>query len=312
MAAALRGGSPGLTLSASARDALIEVFETHSRGRERTAFPGLRPGQRRVLVSGFDPFGFQGAGRDLRQGNPSGAAVLALDGATIRGGRGGPGARVHGTIFPVRYADFDAGQVERTFRPFLLGPERVDLLVTISQGRLPAGAGSRPDGDLAAFELERWAGRRRATREQPDNLGRRVAGAPVAPPGLPTGPEFLESRLPRRLVLADVARAETPGEREFCELRRGDREPTTRSSGRPRADAIAVRGSGGAFLSNEIFYRTLLLIRRERSEVPAGHLHVPRIAPPDGTPASEARHTRQRNEIVAGVFRLLRLALRHV
>jgi hypothetical protein len=39
---------------------------------------------------------------------------------------------------------------------------------------------------------------------------------------------------------------------------------------------------------------------------------VPRIAPPDGTPASEARHTRQRNEIVAGVFRLLRLALRHV
>jgi hypothetical protein len=58
---------------------LLDVLEATSRGRTGIDFPAATPGgARRILVSGFDPFGLRSEG--LRKANPSGSAVLALDG----------------------------------------------------------------------------------------------------------------------------------------------------------------------------------------------------------------------------------------
>lgn len=59
---------------------LLDRLEQSSRGMTGDVFPA-GSGVKSLLVSGFDPFGFpQGP---LEQGNPSGAAVLALDGTTL-------------------------------------------------------------------------------------------------------------------------------------------------------------------------------------------------------------------------------------
>src|SRR6185369_12891991 len=55
---------------------------------------------KRVVVSGFDPFGFGANGADIETGNPSAAAVLGLDNTVVNG------AEVQVVIFPVRYEDF--------------------------------------------------------------------------------------------------------------------------------------------------------------------------------------------------------------
>ena len=55
----------------------------------------------------------------------------------------------------------------------------------------------------------------------------------------------------------------------------------TRPTG-PTAGSTAVEGSGGSFLSNEIFYRTSLLRTETKAEIPVGHLHTPFLAAPGG------------------------------
>jgi pyrrolidone-carboxylate peptidase len=72
----------------------------------------------------------------------------------------------------------------------------------------------------------------------------------------------------------------------------------------------AKAGSGGGFLSNEIFYRTALLRASEKSSVPVGHLHVPYQPAPDGSGKSEKEHTTLRDTIVAWVKKLIANALK--
>jgi pyrrolidone-carboxylate peptidase len=40
---------------------------------------------------------------------------------------------------------------------------------------------------------------------------------------------------------------------------------------------IAVSGSGGGYLSNEISYRSIRLRDQLNSNIPTGHIHTPRI-----------------------------------
>jgi pyrrolidone-carboxylate peptidase len=237
---------------------LLQVLEETSRGRTDVNFPAT-PGTKRILISGFDPFGFTNAG-DIRQGNPSGASVLALDGATLSSGS--VTAHVEGVIFPVRFADFDAGVVETFFRPFLAGPQPVDLIITISQGG-------------GVFELEEWAGRRRSAGSYTDNLGVQGGGtaqAPVVPPGMGAGAEFIRTNVPAPM-LSSMRRtlgrtAAIPDETQVKSLI----DPTSHQR-------IAVEGSGGGYLSNEIFYRNSRLRTELNSSVPVIHLHTPILQP---------------------------------
>jgi hypothetical protein len=102
------------------RKQLMAAFEDASRGRTCATFTQQQ--SKRILVSGFDPFGFtterEGSTPlvDLAVSNPSGAAALELSNRFIF--HQGHVAEVQSAIFPVRYEDFDLGVVERFFRPY--------------------------------------------------------------------------------------------------------------------------------------------------------------------------------------------------
>jgi len=124
------------------------------------------------------------------------------------------------------------------------------MIMTISQG------GKR-------FDIEQSAGRRRSTDSFADNEGVLSGGSPrnpIEPRGIASGPEFLQTGLPHR-VLTRV--------RGVVLNRNGRRVDT--------ATGRAISGTGGGFLSNEIFYRTRLLQTNTSGAppIPLGHLHVP-------------------------------------
>ena len=59
----------------------------------------------------------------------------------------------------------------------------------------------------------------------------------------------------------------------------GATQPRTLPAGPGTNPGIAVEGSGGGFLSNEIFYRNSFLQTQLGSTVPMIHLHTPRLPP---------------------------------
>jgi pyrrolidone-carboxylate peptidase len=323
------------------------MLERISRGRRDISFPeSMAKGNRRILISGFDPFGFQWSDPDQpggmwnrRQGNPSGAAVLALDGKTIQEGK--VKGRVEGVIFPVRFADFDQGIVESTFSRYLRGKNSVDMIMTISQGDLKHHEKGRDEKHpnrrkrLAdAFELEKWAGKRR-TSGASDNLGKIQSGKPRRGKKRLRGPEFLKSSLPRKEIIKELRRRgkrpgkETEDETEFMfrpKLSSGYGPVETggkpmslpKQPGNPPQKARSVEGSGGGYLSNEIFYRTALLRRGNKkkgiaeSKVPVGHLHVPLLPPPTSKDKSKIAYVTLLKKIINMVLRIIKLALPNI
>jgi len=227
-----------------ARISLLDAFEQASRGMDSATFTDRGADVRRIVVAGFDPFDL---GRGITRGNPSAAAALALDNQLV-GSAGGVRARVQAAVFPVRYADFDAGVVERFVRPFLSGRRPAHLIMTISMG------GS------TEHELEEFAGRRRSTESgRPENLG--VAGggsrdAPRVAPGVGPGPEFLRTNVPggtlgamrgalgRRAALPARPRsARFPPARPRSATRRAGRAPVPRRSPARAAASCPTRSS---------------------------------------------------------------------
>jgi pyrrolidone-carboxylate peptidase len=278
-------------LTPAEKQILLDMLEATSRGRTSINFPiATTGGARRILISGFDPFELRALGP--RKANPSGAAVLALDGQTIPAPPGGREGRVEGVIFPVRFADFDQGIVESTFRPYVKNStNKVAMIMTISQGGSTLKTSDPVNKQSKAFELERYAGRHRAPSGTDNNEFDPVGRSGLKEgKGLSKGPEFLESSLPRK----DMS----------------GREETEAESKKERATTGEEVGSGGGFLSNEIFYRTALLRADEKSTVPVGHLHVPNLPAPTGTPASEKEHTKLRDSIVQWVKKLISNALK--
>jgi pyrrolidone-carboxylate peptidase len=248
-----------------ADETALAVMERASRGMNDVAFPDDLAA--RVVVTGFDPFHLD---RQIDQSNPSGLAALALDGRTLPTANGP--AHIQAAVFPVRFADFDAGMVEAFIEPLLEEglEDGVDLVVTLSMGR---------DG----FDLERFPGRRRSSPVT-DNLNVLTGADPENPliPGQPdgglSGPEFLEFTLPADAMVAVGGDFPVRDNRKVATLERGDLEA-------PSLQALdgqtAVRGSGGGYLSNEIAYRTLLANGRKygsKCRIPMGHLHTPRLA----------------------------------
>lgn len=298
---ALRFWQPTFFMPFSQRATRLALFEQTARGMQSATFSAAA-GTKRILISGFDPFQLTGSGGAGR-GNPSGAAVLSLDGRQLTGSN--VTAEVQGVIFPVRFADFDAGTVESFFAPYLASPNPVDMIMTISQGV------------SSEFEAEQFAGRQRGT-SSPDNLN--VTGGPsssptAVPPGLATGPEFIETTLPVREIRGAVGRtAPTVGETEVTEIPAGQTGSSYIPSGGPTQGSTAVRGSGGNYLSNEIFCRTSLLrlqsqaANPDRPVIPVGHLHTPLLAP-SAVGISDPQFVAARDAIVTQVEQILRATL---
>ncbi|MGA5128768.1 pyroglutamyl peptidase [Streptomyces olivoreticuli] len=259
MTRTLREWKPAFSLSGKQRTELIDKVERSSRGQDSIDLPP-GPGVKRVLITGFDPFQLDA---DARRSNPSGAAALALDGTTVRTADGP--ARVEAVVFPVRWADFADGTVERTLLPYFRpGPRRVDLFTTISQGR------------PGRFDVERTNGAWRGG--SPDNAGvSRTETVPV-PPGVPTvrpQPQWTSTTLPYAAITATrTGPYPVYDHTAVTEIPAGGTAPVVRPDG-PTPGSTAREGGGGDYLSNEIAYRATLLRDAVRLRVPGGHLHTP-------------------------------------
>ena len=83
-------------------DRIITIFEENSRNYTGINFTGTRPGTKKVLITGFDPFILnpQKEGNVL-QANPSGCVALYFAANNV------PNCDIQMIIVPVRYADFD-------------------------------------------------------------------------------------------------------------------------------------------------------------------------------------------------------------
>jgi len=188
MTKALRQWKPAFTITAQQQASLQWEFERSSRGQYDINLPeGNSPSgakYRRMIVSGFDTFtlGIPGtANTGLRNGNPSGATALEMDGREFTLADGTV-LRVESYILPVSYDPFNAGMQEDTLAPwFKPGPKRVDASITMSQG------------SANVFNLEQWNGRFHGPSAGNDGiiycpLGNRLP-AYVLPIGTVTAPD---------------------------------------------------------------------------------------------------------------------------
>ncbi|MFE1935208.1 pyroglutamyl peptidase [Streptomyces sp. NPDC059474] len=259
MTRALGQWQPGFPLPDARRAALLTTLERTSRGEDSLDLPAGKH-IKRIVVTGFDPFQLDA---DVRRSNPSGAAALALDGTTIRTDNGP--ARVETAVFPVRWADFADGTVERTLLPaFRSGPRRVDAFMTVSQGR------------VGRFDVERTNGAWRGG--YPDNANiSRTETVPI-PSGVPTPnpqPQWTTTTLPNeKIVTANTGPTPVYDHTEVTEIPVGATTPVVRPNG-PTPGSTARAGGGGDYLSNEIAYRATLLRDAVALKAPGGHLHTP-------------------------------------
>ncbi|MGW6586495.1 pyroglutamyl peptidase [Streptomyces globisporus] len=287
----LRAWTPRFDLDDRRREALHSALETASRGQGDIRYPGHRT--KRVLVTGFDPFTLD---RDVRIGNPSGASALALDGTPVQT-PDGP-ARIETVVFPVRWADFAEGVVERALARQL---PHLDLFTTVSQGR------------QGRFDVERTNGAWRGGFADNENASS-TGLVPVADPA--PQPQWTSTTLPyRQLTEADTGRFPVYDNTEVTEIPAGGTQPVTRPDG-PTPGSAARAGGGGDYLSNEIAYRVTLLRDRLRLPgLPGGHLHTPVLQfgaentnPQTGT-VTDPDFERNRADIVGQVRELVRTAV---
>ena len=289
----VRAWEPEFGLSERQRADLLSELETSSRGQSSIRYAHEK-GIKRILVTGFDPFTLD---RDIRISNPSGAIALALDGTVVQTADGP--ARIETAMFPVRWADFAQGTVERALRPYL---PKVDLFTTVSQGR------------VGRFDVERTNGAWRGGYPDNDNVSR-TETIPVADPG--SQPQWTSTTLPyKNIVAADTGRFPVYDHTEVTEIPAGGTVPVVRADG-PTAGSTARAGGGGDYLSNEIAYRVTLL--RDRlglhDSLPGGHIHTPVLQFGTGNtdPATGAitdpEFVRNRVDIIAQVKAMVTVAM---
>ncbi|MEU3483834.1 pyroglutamyl peptidase [Streptomyces sp. NPDC033753] len=288
----LRSWKPGFGITEEGRTRLLDRLERSSRGQHSIRFPAGK-GVKRVLLTGFDPFTLD---RDVRISNPSGATALALDGTWLRTADGSL-ARVETAVFPVRWADFADGTVERTLRPHL---PNVDLFTTVSQGR------------PGRFDIERTNGAWRGGFPDNENLSR-TETVPVADPA--TQPQWTSTSLPyEAITAASTGRFPVYDNTSVTELPAGADTPVVRPDG-PTPGSVARAGGGGNYLSNEIAYRaTLLRDRLGLTRLPGGHVHTPvlHFGPGNTDPATggvtDPEFVRNRLDIIAQVRAIVAVA----
>ena len=289
----VREWEPEFGISEGQRAALLGELEVTSRGQSSIRYPHEK-GIKRILVTGFDPFTLDA---DIRISNPSGATALALDGTVIQTADGP--ARIETAMFPVRWADFAEGTVERALRPYL---PKVDLFTTVSQGR------------VGRFDVERTNGAWRGGYPDNDNVSK-TETVPVADPA--SQPQWTSTTLPyKAIVAADTGRFPVYDHTEVTEIPAGATDPVVRPDG-PTAGSTARSGGGGNYLSNEIAYRATLL--RDRlglhDSLPGGHIHTPVLQfgagntdPATGT-ITDPDFVRNRVDIIAQVKAMVTVAM---
>ena len=276
----IRGQAPNFELNKAQLNSLLERLEASSRGINDLAFQAIT--NKRILLTGFDPFLLD---RNINQSNPSGVIALMLDGMVIE--YKGITAEINTLTVPVRYGDFDEGLIEKTLAPFY-ALNNLDLITTVSMGRKD-------------FDLERFPGKRRSAKA-PGNLNIYSGGSKASPivsklhrSPLP-GPEFVEFSLPVKAMQKAAGNFKINDNHQVTTLEKSFKPATLEELD----GHIAVEGSGGGYLSNEISYRSIRLKNELNSSIPTGHIHTPRI---------QQYEPETNKAIVEQVIRMLELAL---
>jgi len=258
MRSSLKTQAAGFNIASWQREILVSAIEKSSRGFSDIDFKA--DSHIKILLTGFDPFFLD---KDIGQSNPSGVTALALDGYTFN--VNGKKAQIETVMIPVRFADFDNGIIESLLTP-IYRDKSVDMIFTVSMGR-------------EQFDIERFPSRNR-TAAAPDNLNV-LTGASKTTPIAPllnnktlNGPEFVEFSLPV------AAMQQVKGKWQVND----NHQVSTVAGGQFNAKSInelqnvtSVEGSGGGYLSNEISYRSILLMQQFNRNLPVGHIHTPKV-----------------------------------
>ncbi len=159
-------------------------------------------------------------------------------------------------LFPVRYADFDQsdnpengqgeGVVEKYIKPWI---SKVDMIITVSQAL---------EGD---YNIDVYGTSRRGGGD--DNLFMRREKNSKA---LETDLEWIKTTLNKGFTKINGVKYIWT----YNIIEDGEVNP-------PKKDDIILSGSGGNYLSNEIFYRVGKMRSEMRSELQTGHFHISKI-----------------------------------
>lgn len=347
-----RGDSAATSAARNATQATVrriftlveETFHLAARGATSVDYTRRVPAGTRIikiLLTGFDPFNTQNSTQPVRSGdwNPSGAAVMALDGQTIQV-RSGVVAAVEGVVLPVNFGEFRGGLVERIVRPLAAN---VDAVITVS-----LDPGIAPG---APVRLEQFAvGVHRLNNnvlEAVPAAGTGSAGAAIIQSNAPINDIARDverpaargqTAIPRPTIGTDVTlrfNSTTLANRALAALGQppaSDREVTISDPAAIRRiiasmsratngtdinfqlggqsfAATVLSGPGGNFLSNEVSYRVLRALRDTGSSAQSFHVHTQRGTAtsggviPEDTSTPAARQDRQRALNVAAEVR---------
>lgn len=269
----------------------VTQFEWPSRGLDpdgSISFGTIAATSSKAIVTGFDPFQLAG---QPKQSNPSGLIAITLSGKPVAGVA--PEVIAATAVFPVRYRDFDAGLIEKAV------DQRISVVRLIVSCSL---------NNSDYYDVERWASKARSTFKDNENLTPTASVVATA--------EFTESTLPYETVITAAIKLTGPnGDAPFVSDQsykvlgvlvnnvsptrgRGGRTNTVvpgkfrpepleaenesflKQFDKPGSTEISDEGSGGNYLSNEIFYR--IAKQRDastRKTLASGHFHLPLVSP---------------------------------
>ena len=264
---------PFLIRSAADSKDIMELFEEKSRNYTNINFSvGDAVGAKRILVTGFDPFLLNSKANpnwhNILQSNPAGSVALSIHDSFTANGLG----YIQTLIVPVRYQDFD-GSASRTSGQGLGIIEKyisslvdeVDMIVTVSQTIPPY-----------TYNVDRYA-----TSTRGGFGGNMDFTRVVSPISLPTSRsvnlygnkdfEWIETTLPTQMQVSpavlDSSYVDNSGNSQDGAVT----PPSTSPKEQMR------EGSGGDYLSNEIFYRVARLRQIQKPTLKTGHLHIKKL-----------------------------------
>ncbi|WP_284463814.1 hypothetical protein [Chryseobacterium sp.] len=247
----------------------IVLFEEKSRNYTGIDF-SKADNKKKILITGFDPFVLnpQKDGNIL-QSNPSGINALTLYNKIIGN------YFIQTFICPVRYADFDRFKNDKGLIEYLIEPliKNVDMIITVSQG------------DVFRFDVDRFPCKNRGGFA--DNMYWGNSSESYNEKyfnQLNEGKEFYETTLPYKKIVPNKNNITDVFwiylNQTYNSYHGGDNDKTTegvilRSKLLDLQKQKSYEGSGGDYLSNEIFYRVAKLRTELYSTLPTGHLHIP-------------------------------------
>ncbi len=194
------------------RKEFSKLFELVSRGLEPTAttYPDFTTdengnpvpaGARKILISGFDPFGAAFPNTDYfdedgHESNPAGNIALALDGKVFSNDSNTKDAIVRSVIFPVRHEDFDASIVKKFFEPYISN-NSVKVIITFSYGLHYFTTSDTANHPFLNhdFHIDRFAANYRTAATGNNSTSNVSAGIVI-----PTGQPFIENNLPYKTL----------------------------------------------------------------------------------------------------------------